>query len=426
MSSTRPIHEDLVIQACLEVYAAVRHQKKLADRALDSNLRAKKNLYAQERRIIAERVYGLLRHERLIDALLGQSGPTFSKLPEGHQDLARFLLSRIVHGESTAEVLKRTRPPGEIRTLIEAIEGVPLNLGAVDEAKKLAIRSSIPDFLAEKFLTQYGPQAQALAEIMNARAPLTIRCNTLKIGRDELKLRLRSEGVESKVTPRSEFGLFLETRLNAFALPSFKEGLFEIQDEGSQLLGALVDAPPTRVADACAGAGGKTLQLAAQMKNRGELFALDIEDYRMDELRRRARRAGVHNVRTHLLPVVPEEADAFVRTLGATMDRVLVDAPCSGTGTFRRKPDARYRLKPEDIPMFTEKQKSLLHRFSALVKPKGRLVYGTCSLLREENQDVVSWFLDNHPAFKLRGSFLQLTPLQHGTDGFFGAVFDKT
>jgi 16S rRNA (cytosine967-C5)-methyltransferase len=193
------------------------------------------------------------------------------------------------------------------------------------------------------------------------------------------------------------------------------------------------------VVDACAGAGGKTLQLAAQMKNRGDLHALDIDEKRMDELKKRARRAGVHNVRTQVIPSEGPEADAAIGPLALKADRVMVDAPCSGTGTFRRKPDARYRLLPEDLAAHVARQKTLLARFATMVKPGGRLVYGTCSVLRAENEDVIADFLRTHADFQVRpvaellgeelaqrlggsGPFLRLAPHLHNTDGFFGAV----
>ncbi|MGZ6140290.1 MAG: RsmB/NOP family class I SAM-dependent RNA methyltransferase, partial [Myxococcaceae bacterium] len=253
-----------------------------------------------------------------------------------------------------------------------------------------------------------------------------------------LQERLRSEGVEARETPLSPLGLFLETHQNAFALPSFREGLFELQDEGSQLLGLLVDAPPTRVVDACAGAGGKTLQLAAQMKNRGELFALDIDARRLEELKRRARRDGVHNVRIRPIPPSGPEVAAALSDITERADRVLVDAPCSGTGTYRRKPDARYRLTEAMLAQHVERQHMLLDQFAPLVRKGGRLVYGTCSVLSEENEAVVAWFLERHPGFRAvppadrigaelgakvtTGDFLRLSPARHGTDGFFGAM----
>ena len=273
---------------------------------------------------------------------------------------------------------------------------------------------------------------------MNVRAPLTARANSLKITREALREKLAGEGVDAEPTSLSPLGLFLRTRINAFSLASFREGLFELQDEGSQLLGMLVDAPPTRVVDACAGAGGKTLQLAAQMKNRGELFALDIDARRLRELKLRARRAGAHNVRIRPIPPSGPEASAALADLAGKADRVLVDAPCSGSGTFRRKPDARYRLTEAQLADQVQRQRALLEQFAPLVKPGGRLIYGTCSVLREENEEVVAWFLARHPEFSVlppadrlgpelgsrvdRGGFLRVTPGEQGTDGFFGAL----
>jgi 16S rRNA (cytosine967-C5)-methyltransferase len=201
-----------------------------------------------------------------------------------------------------------------------------------------------------------------------------------------------------------------------------------------------VDAPPTRVVDACAGAGGKTLQLAVQMKNRGELFALDVDEGRLEEMRRRSRRAGVHNVRTRVIPAEDGPAREAMADLAGVADRVLVDAPCSGSGTFRRKPDARYRLTLEALGQYAERQRALLERFSTLVKPGGQLIYGTCSVLREENEEVVASFLARHPEFSVmpitrrlgelgeklgRDGFLRLAPHLHGTDGFFGAILAR-
>jgi 16S rRNA (cytosine967-C5)-methyltransferase len=322
-----------------------------------------------------------------------------------------------------------------------ALEQLPTaaeKLDALPREQRFAIAASLPDFLAERLRAEFGGDAEQEAEAFNERAPLTVRVNALKTDRPALMERLASEGVRCEPTQLSPYGITLETRLNAYSLPSFRDGLFEIQDEGSQLLGMLVDAPPTKVVDACAGAGGKTLQLAAQMKNRGDLHALDIDGRRLEELKRRARRASAHNIRIRPIPATGEPAREAVKELAGKMDRVLIDAPCSGTGTLRRKPDARYRLTPEAIADFAARQKELLARFSELVKPGGRLIYGTCSLLREENEQVVQEFLGAHPDFRVvpaadklgealaakvsSEGFLRLTPKRHATDGFFGAI----
>ena len=433
--SERPLREDLVTQAALEAYGATRHEGWLADRALDHVLRTKRHLYSSERRAVAERVYALLRRQRTVDALLDRAAPGLQQRSTTEQDLLRLAASRVLHGEPAPAVARSSGlRAGEARSL-EALPQVASDLRALPRQERFALDASLPDFLAARFLRQFGDRADAEAAAMNERAPLTARVNVLKTTRDALRLRLRSEGVETRETPLSPLGLFLDTRENAFALPAFREGLFELQDEGSQLLGLLVDAPPTQVVDACAGAGGKTLQLAGQMHNRGELFALDIDARRLEELKRRARRAGVHNVRIRQIP--PAAGPELSELLGKA-DRVLVDAPCSGTGTFRRKPDARYRLTPELLEQHVQRQRALLERFAPLVKPGGRLIYGTCSVLEEENEAVVRWFLERHPSFSVlppadrlgeelgrrvsEGEFLRLSPGRHGTDGFFGAI----
>ena len=436
--SPRAVREDLVLQACLEAYALVRHEGRLSDRALDFTLRRKTNLYSSERRAVAERVYALLRRQRTVDFLLSRAHSSFESLDSTRQDVLRLAASRVLHGDPLGEVSRTSSLTAADASALSALPQAAAALEALPEKKRFPIAASLPDFLAERFLALYGKDAARAAEAMNERAPLTVRANLLKEDRDALAKRLSAEEVESKPSPLSPMGLHLETRMNVFSLETFREGFLEIQDEGSQLLGMLVDAPPTRVVDACAGAGGKTLQLAAQMKNRGDLHALDIDTRRMEDLKKRARRAGVHNVRAQLIAAEGPEADTSLDSLAGKADRVLVDAPCSGTGTFRRKPDARYRLTPEQLAEHVARQKALLERFSRMVKPGGRLIYGTCSVLREENEDVIEDFLSRHPEYTVRpvaellgpelgakvgpGPFLRLAPHLHGTDGFFGAV----
>lgn len=433
----RPLREDLVLQACLEAYGAVRHEGRLSDRALEFTLRHKKHLYSNERRAVAERVYALLRRQLTVDWLLERMRRDFPKLPASRQDALRFAASRLLDGEDSAYVARTTGIAPEDLSALDRFTQARTQLAALPAKERFPIEASLPPFLAEKFVREYGAEASAAAAAINARAPLTARVNGLKVDREGLIQKLVAEGVLCRETPLSPLGVFLETRVNAFSLQPFQDGLFELQDEGSQLLGMLVDAPPTRVVDACAGAGGKTLQLAVQMKNRGELFAFDVDEGRLDEMRRRARRAGVHNVRTRLIPAEGEAARAAVADLAGLADRVLVDAPCSGSGTFRRKPDARYRLTPDSLAQYAARQRALLDRFAPLVKPGGQLVYGTCSVLREENEDVVASFLSTHPEFTLmpiatrlgalgeklgKDGFLRLAPHLHGTDGFFGAI----
>ncbi len=434
----RPPREDLVLQACLEAYGLVRHEGRLSDRALDFTLRRKEHLYSNERRAVAERVYALLRRQRTVDFLLARARPGFDTLEKGRQDMLRLAVSRVLHGEEADVVARQYALTGPDAEALEALPDAAAALEALPPARRFPIAASMPDFLTEKFRERFGADAVRAAEAMNERAPLTVRVNALKGDRFALQARLSEEGIQARPTPLSPLGLILETRTNVFSLAAFRDGWMEVQDEGSQLLGMLVDPPPTKAVDACAGAGGKTLQLAPVMKNRGELFALDVDEKRMEELKKRARRAGVHNVRARVIPPEGPEADAAIADLKDTADRVLVDAPCSGTGTWRRKPDARYRITPEQLEEHVARQKTLLARFATMVKPGGRIIYGTCSILREEDEAVVEDFLAQHPDFSVRpvaeelgpelaaklgeGPYLKLAPHLHGTDGFFGAI----
>ena len=425
-----------IVDACvLEVLGLVREQGWLADRALERVLRRERRLYASERRAAAEAVYGILRSlgqlewllrpgmapdlAALYAAWLARSGAASLDAAAGRLGLARGVLSRALE-----------RPEERMAAIADPVE-------------RLAVEESLPAWIAERFVAELGlAEARALAHAMNERAPLTVRANLLRTSRDALQQRLAKEGAGARPTAFSPWALVLDGHANAFALPSFQEGLFEIQDEGSQLIALAVGARPGRkVADACAGAGGKSLALAAEMHGKGSLFALDSDADRLEEAKRRARRAGVHNLRARPVPAGPE-ADATLADLRGACDRVLVDAPCSGLGTLRRKPDARWRLRPEDPARFAALQKELLLRFARLVKPGGRLVYATCSIGRAENADVaelaareiagfsplpLSAALGEDLARRLGADdhALQLLPHRHGTDGFFVAAFTR-
>jgi 16S rRNA (cytosine967-C5)-methyltransferase len=272
----------------------------------------------------------------------------------------------------------------------------------------------VPDWLGSRI---DPAELRALLE----PASLDLRVNLLKATRDEARAALAAEGLEAVPTPHSPWGLRIEGRRQVTTGAAFREGLVEIQDEGSQMVAALVDARPgMRVADLCAGAGGKTLALAMTMQNRGQLVACDVSAARLDGAVRRLRRAGVHNVERHLL----EAGDKWIKRRAASFDRILVDAPCTGTGTWRRNPDARLRLTEADLAELLPKQAALLDQAASLVRKDGRLVYATCSLLAEENEDQVTAFVSRHPGFA-QVDVLTLTPARHGTDGFFAAVLER-
>jgi 16S rRNA (cytosine967-C5)-methyltransferase len=296
-----------------------------------------------------------------------------------------------------------------------------------------AVRLEMPDWLLPLLAARLD--TAELAALLQP-APLDLRVNLLRGTREEAAAALAFEGLETAPTPYSPWGLRIEGRRQVTTGPAFRAGLVEIQDEGSQLVAALTGARPgLRVADLCAGAGGKTLALAMMMQNRGQLVACDVSAPRLDAAVRRLRRAGVHNVERHLI----EAGDKWAKRRAGSFDRVLVDAPCTGTGTWRRNPDARLRLTEADLAELLPKQAVILDQAATLVRNGGRLVYATCSLLAEENEDQVSAFLTRHAGFALvplprawpggappnPGEFLSLTPARHGTDGFFAAVLER-
>ena len=326
---------------------------------------------------------------------------------------------------------------------LAALEGADARIAAIaDPLERLSVEASLPRWIVARFVEELGEaEASALARAMNQRAPLTVRANALLGDRGALRAHLAEERAGAEPTRFSPWGLVLDGHQNAFSLEAFQEGWFEIQDEGSQLIALACAARPGQVVvDACAGAGGKSLALAAEMRNKGSLHALDSDADRLEEAKRRARRAGVHNLRARAIPAGAEAAAALADLEGKA-DLVLVDAPCSGLGTLRRKPDARWRLQPGDPARFSALQRELLARFAQLARPGGRVVYATCAMGRTENADVADFAereLGLAPAplaatlgeplaraLGIAGNRAELYPHRHGTDGFFFAAFTR-
>ena len=301
-----------------------------------------------------------------------------------------------------------------------------------------AVRCDLPDWLYNKLEAQFGAEeTEKLAHALNQPAPLDLRVNTLKTNRDAVLARFAEEGIGAAAGPLSPTAIRLREKPALAKHALFLEGAFEVQDEGSQLLGYLLE--PRRgemVVDFCAGAGGKTLLLGALMKNTGRLYAFDVSDKRLVKLKPRLARSGLSNVHPAR---IEHERDQKIKRLSGKADRVLVDAPCSGLGTLRRNPDLKWRQSEESVAELTVKQAAILDSAARLVRPGGRLVYATCSLLTAENDAIVADFLAKHPEFTLTpastvlakhgieyaGDLLRLLPNQHNTDGFFAAVLDR-
>ena len=303
------------------------------------------------------------------------------------------------------------------------------------------IRADLPDWVIERLRAQMDDATLlALARGLQQPAPLDLRVNTMKAPREAVLDRLAYDELRAQPTRHSPVGVRVQGKPALNKHPMFLDGAVEVQDEGSQLLGMLVD--PRRgemVVDFCAGAGGKTLQMGAAMKSTGRLYAFDVSDKRLANLAPRLKRSGLSNVFPQR---IANENDSKVKRLRGKIDRVLVDAPCTGLGTLRRNPDLKMRQDPAALKELNDKQRSILASAASLVKPGGRLVYGTCSLLVEENERIVDAFLAEHPDFALvpaadvlkkhginlagTAEYLRLLPHVHDTDGFFAAVLERT
>lgn len=400
-----------------------------ADATVSRYFREHREIGHQDRAFIAETVYAVLRRKRSLLARCGEQ--------PGARRLILALLA-CVHG------LNRR----ELESVLHADEGEWL---AQAKAVRLAdqppaVRLDLPDWLYER-LAQRLPadELEALAHSLNQAAPLDLRVNSVKAERAAVREKLAAGGIEAALCRFSPVGLRLAGKPSLARQPLFLDGSVEVQDEGSQLLGFLLQ--PKRgemVADFCAGAGGKTLLLGAMMRSQGRLYAFDVSDKRLAKLKPRLARSGLSNVH----PVrIESEHDAKIRRLAGKLDRVLVDAPCSGLGTLRRNPDLKWRQTPESVAELSLKQASILRSAARLVKTGGRLVYATCSLLDEENEQVVAAFQAEHPEFVSLSAGevlaaqgidvgqgdhagtatvrLSLSPHRQGTDGFFAAVLEK-
>ena len=428
-----------------ELLGSIRASSKPADSLIDSFFRSHKYLGSHDRRFIAESVYGTLRHLRRCEFILFRAaGGADAKLKEadGHLLLIVAYLAAISNGKMTeADISPRLSSPDLRARVTEILESmrheVPL---PKDPVERLGIQYSYPDWMVNKFIELYGEsETEQFLKSLNEPAPLTLRVNVLKTSVDECQAELAVQSIQTTRTKFSPFGLRLTKRVNVFSLNSFQEGKFEVQDEGSQILPLLIDPKPTaKVLDACAGAGGKSLGFAALMKNRGEIYASDTNGYRLKELKKRSRRAGAFNIRPMDVDNLSDLADRF----RGYFDIVFVDAPCSGLGTIRRNPGMKWSVTEETVKEVSQKQAMILAQCADLVKPHGRLIYATCTLLKEENEDIVLSFLSKNPIFSLKlpesmlaqvglenarsADFVKLMPHIHGTDGFFCAVMERS
>ncbi|WP_284947485.1 RsmB/NOP family class I SAM-dependent RNA methyltransferase [Acidisoma cladoniae] len=406
--------------------------RKPADAVANDYFRARRFIGGGDRREVSDQVWSVLRHQRRLSWWVEHA----QGVPSPRMTIAALAVLTGRPSYQVVNMYSGGRYAPEPMTSEEEEILRRLNDHTLDHPQMPdAVRLEVPDWIMPLLTERFGRDTDREVSAMLAPAPLDLRVNLLKGDRTGAIAALAAEGIVAEPTTLSPWGLRIAGRRPVVTGEAFKSGLVEIQDEGSQVVALLADAQPgMRIADYCAGAGGKTLAMAMTMENKGQILAADTSAHRLDGAVRRLRRAGVHNVEQHLLTT----GDKWAKRRRETFDRVLVDAPCTGTGTWRRNPDARLRLTPSDLEQLVEKQAIILHDASRLLRKGGQLIYATCSLLRPENEDQVARFLADHPDFTLidhpphapaeadmAGGTLRLTPARHGTDGFFAAVMEK-
>ncbi|MFN5177727.1 RsmB/NOP family class I SAM-dependent RNA methyltransferase [Limnohabitans sp.] len=419
------MHPKALLDSCAELIKLCLTFEHPADAVVSRYFRDHRSLGPRERATLAETAFAVLRKKLLFEQLARSgSGPRERRLAilgfHGHRD---FLLSALNEQE---------------KQWLQACEQV------TPEALMAPHRHNLPEWLAQSLNAQMGEEFQALADALQQPAPLDLRVNTQRAKRSEVLKALAREGITAESTPYSPWGLRLQDKPALQRSEAFVSGAVEVQDEGSQLLALLLDAHRGEmVVDFCAGAGGKTLALGAAMRNTGRLYAFDVSAHRLEALKPRLARSGLSNVHPAALA---HERDERVKRLAGKIDRVLVDAPCSGLGTLRRNPDLKWRQSLQAVAELVVRQTAILHSAARLLKSGGRLLYATCSLLPEENEHVARAFSAAHPDFEplavapelLRlkveagqdlctpdGQYLRLWPNRHGTDGFFAAAWTR-
>ena len=406
-----------LLQTATQALDLVLDFKRPADAVLSAFFRDNRKLGARDRTFVAEAVFGVLRRYRYLSVVVPAANPRTL--------IVAWLIK--ARGMSGATLEQFAKPE-----LIQHIRN------AKTDDLPLGVAAELPDWVVEKLqATRPDADILTLGRALQLAAPLDVRVNAFKADRDAVLTQLAGEGLQVEATPHSPWGLRFRDHPAINRHPLFLDGTLEVQDEGSQLLALLLGARRGEmVCDFCAGAGGKTLAIGAMMASTGRLYAFDVAEKRLANLKPRLARSGLSNVMPQL---IASETDTRVKRLAGKLDRVLVDAPCSGLGTLRRNPDLKFRQSPHSVAELTVKQASILRAAAKLLKPGGRLVYATCSLLAEENEAIVEAFLAEGGFVRESaagllaqsrialdtGDTLALSPATHGTDGFFAAVMTR-
>lgn len=401
------LHRNLVFPVIDSIYD-IFNDGIYADKAVEKALKRDKRWGARDRKFVAETIYELVRWMRLY-AEIAQVKPPFSR-------------EKIWRIFAVWCVLKGIQLPDW-----NQLKDVPKRRikGRFDELTKTRkFRESIPDWIDELGVSELGETIWTKEiKAQNQQADVILRVNTLKIGKERLQKILATDDIQTQPVKGYPSALLLVERANVFKTEAFKKGFFEVQDGSSQLVAPYLEVEPgMRVVDACAGAGGKSLHIASLMENKGQIIAMDIYESKLKKLKIRAKRNGVHNIETRVI----ESTKAYKKLLQKA-DRVLIDAPCSGLGVLKRNPDAKWKLEPEFIENIKQVQQEVLQNYSRMVKPGGKLVYATCSVLPSENRQQVDFFLNSE-----LGTDFQLVKdqsilaHQSGFDGFYMAQLQRT
>ena len=419
------MHPKALLDACTELVRLTLKFDHPAD-AVVARFFRENHFGPRERATLTDTVFAVLRRKLLFDH--------FAPSGSGPKE-RRLAILGFAQGVGARDFLKSALTDKE-KEWLDACDAVQ----TADLMERH--RHNLPEWLVESLKAQLGGEFWALVESLSQAAPLDLRVNTLSAKRPEVLTELRAAKLVAEESPYSPWGLRLQGKPNLAKVDAFTRGAIEVQDEGSQLLALLVDAHRGEmVVDFCAGAGGKTLALGASMRNTGRLYAFDNSAHRLEALKPRLARSGLSNVHP---AAIAHERDDRVKRLAGKIDRVLVDAPCSGLGTLRRNPDLKWRQNPQTVTAQAQQQLAILSSAARLLKPGGRLVYATCSLMPQENEEVAAAFGAAQPEFKpldvaelltalkvanseqlCSGPFLRLWPHRHGTDGFFAAVWER-
>jgi len=391
------------VAAVIEALETAFGKGYYADKVIERILKRNPKWGARDRGFIAESTYEMVRWWRLLWELYGKE-PSLKR-----KDLYRlFGIWWQWQGHELPDWPQ-----------FDTVRDLNLKERYDDISGVLSIRESWPDWLAEVAEEELGDAWPAIAQASNIPAEVFLRTNSLKIERSELLKQLAEENCPAQPLETNSVGIVLEKRKNTFRLASFQSGYFEVQDGGSQMIAPYLQVEPgMRVIDACAGAGGKSLHLAALMQNKGQIIAMDVEAWKLKELQKRARRNGAHNIETR-----PIENAKSIKRLHNSADRLLLDVPCSGTGVVKRNPDTKWKLRPEHLDRVRKIQGDIIEDYSKMLKSGGKMVYATCSILRSENEDQVERFLEGHPEFKLI-SQERVNP-SPWSDGFYMALLAK-